>query len=137
MQLEQIMTTEVITVGMDETLESIKELFERLHFHHILVLDEVDGTLVGIVSDRDLLKAISPFISTLAERPQDLRTLKRRVHQIMSHRPITASKRDTVQDAAVLMLNKKISCLPIVRPDRTIEGVVTWKDILKWLVQQL
>jgi acetoin utilization protein AcuB len=136
MKLEEIMTTEVITVGMDESLEIVRMLFERSHFHHVLVLDE-DDTLVGVVSDRDLLKALSPFISTLAERPQDLQTLKRRVHQIMSHRPVTAARNGSVRDAAALMLKNQISCLPIVRPDQTVEGIVTWKDILKWLVDQL
>ena len=135
MKLEQIMTTKVVTVGMDDTLETIQILFERFRFHHLLVLD-ADGTLVGVVSDRDLLKALSPFISTLIERPEDLRTLKKRTHQIMSHRPIAASKDYTIKEAALVMLNQKISCLPIVRSNRTVEGIVTWKDILKWLVEQ-
>jgi acetoin utilization protein AcuB len=135
MKLVQIMTTKVVTVGMDETLEAVRSLFERFRFHHILVIGEND-VLVGVVSDRDLLKALSPFISTLIERPEDLRTLKRRVHQIMSHRAITASRHHTIKEAAILMLDQGISCLPIVRSDGTVEGIVTWKDILKWLVEQ-
>ncbi|MBZ5500125.1 MAG: CBS domain-containing protein [Acidobacteriia bacterium] len=134
--LQQIMTTQIVTVGMDDEVQTIQAIFERFRFHHLLVLDE-DGTLVGVVSDRDLLKAVSPFISTLGERSEDLRTLKKRVHQIMSRRLITASKDHTVNEAAVLMLNSKISCLPIVRPNRTVEGIVTWKDIMKWLVRQV
>jgi acetoin utilization protein AcuB len=136
MTLDEIMTPHVVTVGMDDDLKTVQQLFERYRFHHLLVLGEND-VLAGVVSDRDLLKSISPFISTLIERPEDLRTLKRRVHQIMSHKPVTASKDYSIKDAAVLMLNNKISCLPIVRPDRTIEGIVTWKDILRWLVKQL
>ena len=136
MKISQIMTTQVITVRMDNEVGTVRELFERFRFHHLLVVDE-DGILVGVVSDRDLLKALSPFIETLIERPEDLRTLKKRVHQIMSHKPITASKDHTIRDAAVMMLNKKISCLPIVGSDRTIEGIVTWKDILKWLVEKM
>jgi acetoin utilization protein AcuB len=136
MQLQQIMTTHVVTVGLDENLKTVQELFMLSRFHHLLVLDE-DGALVGVVSDRDLLKALSPFISTLAERPQDLRTLKKRVHQIMSRRPITASKNDTIRQAAILMLNNNISCLPVVSPQRTIEGIVTWKDVFRCLAKQL
>ena len=136
MKLKNIMTTQVITVGMDDKLEIIQALFERYHFHHILVLGEND-VLVGVVSDRDLLKALSPFISTLVERIQDLRTLKRPVHQIMTRKPLSASKDLAIEEAAVLMLNKGISCLPIVRPDLTVEGIVTDKDILRWLVKQM
>lgn len=136
MKLDQIMTSQVITVEMDDTVETVQELFQRYNFHHLLVLGE-DDILVGVVSDRDLLKALSPFISTIIERSQDLRTLKKRVHQIMGRRPITASSDDTIREAAALMLNKKISCLPIVYPNGTIKGIVTWKDILKWLVKQM
>jgi acetoin utilization protein AcuB len=136
MSLEQIMTYQVVTVNMDDTLETVQQLFERFHFHHLLVLGEGD-VLAGVVSDRDFLKSLSPFISTLIERPEDLRTLKRRVHQIMSHHPITASRNDSIKEAAVLMLAHRISCLPIVRSDGTIEGIVTWKDILKWLIEQM
>jgi acetoin utilization protein AcuB len=136
MKLEQIMSTRVITVGMDDKLETIQALFERFHFHHLIVLGENDF-LVGVVSDRDLLKALSPFLSTLVERTQDLRTLKKPVHQIMARKPITAAKDLAVEEAAVLMLNKGISCLPIVRADRTVEGIVTDKDILRCLVKQM
>jgi acetoin utilization protein AcuB len=135
MTLENIMTPHVVTVGMDDDLQTVQQLFERHRFHHLLVLGEND-VLAGVISDRDLLKSISPFISTLIERPEDLRTLRRRVHQIMSHKPITASKDQSIRDAAILMLNNKISCLPIVRRNGTIEGIVTWKDILKWLIEQ-
>lgn len=136
MKLGEIMTTRVITVAIDDHLETARALFEKYHFHHLLVLDE-EGTLVGIISDRDLLKALSPFIATLVERTEDLRTLQKRVHQIMSRRLITASKEHTIKEAAVLMLNNRVSCLPVVSANRTIEGIVSWKDILKWLVERI
>jgi acetoin utilization protein AcuB len=135
-RLEQIMTTRLVTVGLDDEIETVKGIFERFRFHHLPVLQE-DGTLAGVVSDRDLLKAVSPFISTRMERMADLQTLKKRVHQIMSRTLITASKDCTVNEAAMLMLNHRISCLPIIRPDRTVEGIVTWRDIMKWLVRQM
>jgi acetoin utilization protein AcuB len=136
MTLEQIMTTRVITIGMDDKVLTAQSLFDQYKFHHLLVVSET-GLLVGIVSDRDLLKAISPFISTLIERPVDLRTLERPVHKIMGRNLITASRNDTIKQAAILMLNKRISCLPIVSSSQVVEGIVTWKDILKWLVEQM
>jgi acetoin utilization protein AcuB len=137
MQIQQIMSTEVVTVSIDARVKTLQDLFERFRFHHLLVIGE-DKSLVGVVSDRDLLKALSPFISTLVERPQDLRTLERRVWQILSHRkPITASKDQTLGRAAILMLDNNVSCLPVVSAEDTIEGIVTWKDILRWLVKQL
>ncbi|MBN2317932.1 MAG: CBS domain-containing protein [Acidobacteria bacterium] len=135
MELDKIMTPHVVTVGMDDELLTIQVLFESFQFHHLLVLGEND-VLVGVISDRDLLKHISPFIATLVERPIDLRTLKRKAHQIMSRKSITATKEQSLNDAAALMIENNISCIPIIRRDQTIEGIVSWKDIMKHLVQK-
>ena len=62
MTVSDIMTSEVITAGMDDTVEEIAKIFEQKHIHHIPILE---GTrIVGVVSDRDVLKAISPFANT-------------------------------------------------------------------------
>jgi acetoin utilization protein AcuB len=135
MKLEKIMTPHVVTVGMDEELQTIQVLFESFHFHHLLVLGE-KGVLVGVISDRDLLKHLSPFIATLIERPVDLRTLKTKAHQIMSRDPITTTKEESISNAAILMMENNISSIPIIRPDQTVEGIVTLKDIMKYLVQK-
>jgi acetoin utilization protein AcuB len=56
MRIEEIMTKKAVTVRMDDSLSHVKDLFETHHFHHLLVVEQ--HKLVGIVSDRDLLKAI-------------------------------------------------------------------------------
>ena len=134
MKVEQIMTTDVVTVSMDERLRTVQEIFDKRKFHHILIIE--DSELVGIVSDRDLLKEISPFIATVGERPQDLSTLEKRMHQIMSRKPITAEKDMTIEEAATLFVEKNISCLPILSCQDAIIGIVTWKDILKKFLLQ-
>ncbi len=124
-----IMTTRVVTVEMDEMLAKVQKLFHTFKFHHILVIE--DGKLVGIISDRDLLKAVSPYVGTLSETPRDLATLSKRVHQIMSHHPITVGVLTTLQEAALVMIKEGVSCLPVVSADRRLLGVITWKDLLK------
>lgn len=132
MRLEEIMTTDVVTISMDDRLKKVQETFDAHKFHHLLVVE--DDELVGIVSDRDLLKQLSPFIATKSERFQDLSTLDKRVHQIMTRKPITAIKENTVRDAAELFVEENISCLPILSVEDEIIGLVTWKDILKKLI---
>jgi acetoin utilization protein AcuB len=130
MSLFDIMNPRVFKVTPDDTVERVKELFEEHSFHHVVVIDH--GRLVGIVSDRDLLKNISPFIGKeWAERPQDVNTLKRRVHQIMSRGVITAVETAHPCDAAALMVEHDISCVPVVDADGKLKGIVTWKDILR------
>ena len=56
MLIKEIMTTRVATVSMDDRLSVIKEIFEQAHFRHLLVVEEEE--LVGVISDRDLLRAL-------------------------------------------------------------------------------
>ena len=89
------------------------------------------GRLIGVLSDRDLLKHISPFVGqNMMERPQDRRTLNLRVHQIMSRRLHTVGPEVSVQVAADRMIAAGVSCLPVVGPDGSALGIVTWKDLL-------
>lgn len=129
MRLDSIITRRVVTVEMDDTLATLWEIFHHVRFHHLLVVE--DDELRGIISDRDLLKASSPFVNTLAEQKRDLMILRKRAHQIMTRKPITITKEAISEDAVRLMLRENISCLPVVSSDGQIEGILTWKDLLR------
>ena len=134
MIVSEIMQTDVITIGMDDTLERIQKLFEKHKFHHVLVVEE--GELLGVISDRDVLKEISPHINTLSEDSRALKTLKKKAHQVMTRTPITTDKHTRMEDAAKLMLSKIISCLPIVSESGQIEGILSMKDILRFYMEK-
>ena len=125
----EVMTRDPVTVTMDHSLKAIREIFETSQFHHLLV--EKDSKLTGIISDRDLLKHISPFIGSVwMERTQDTNTLNKRAHQIM-RRPLLVTSPDiSVDDASVYLLHERVTCLPVVDGDYRIEGIVTWRDLL-------
>jgi acetoin utilization protein AcuB len=125
----QIMSSQVVTITMDDTLAKAQALFNEFRFHHLLVVEH--ELLVGIISDRDLLKASSPFTGTMNETTRDIATLSKRIHQIMNRALITVNKETTVDWAAQLLIDKRISCLPVVTEDGKIEGIVTWRDLLK------
>ncbi len=131
MIVADIMTTNPVTVNMDTQLLLIKDIFDHVYFHHLLVEDEVDKTFVGIISDRDLLRALSPYIYTGSETLRDKETLKKHAHQIMSRQVDTVTPATECNIAVQKMLDADISCLPVIGEDRTILGVVTWKDFLK------
>ena len=123
------MSKRVVSITMDDTLAKARELFLEYHFHHLLVLDS--GHLVGVISDRDLLKALSPFIGSLSELDRDRATLNKRAHQIMSRKPITAEAGETVETAAQWLLKNRVSCLPVITQDGKINGIISWRDLLK------
>jgi acetoin utilization protein AcuB len=130
--LRDIMTVRLVTVEMDDRLEVVKEIFDTMKFHHLLVVDE-HKKLCGIVSDRDLLKALSPYVGSAAETARDLATLNKRVHQIMTRHPITLHPQSGIAEAARLLLAHRISCVPIVDDERKPVGIVSWRDVLKSL----
>jgi acetoin utilization protein AcuB len=131
----ELMTREVVTVGLDDDLRTLRDKFQRFGFHHLLVVE--NGRLLGVISDRDVLKALSPFIGTLSEQERDVATLARRAHRIMTARLITIAPEATVREAADLLVQHGISCLPVVAPDGAVAGILTWKDILRWLASVL
>lgn len=132
MVLRDIMTARVVTVEMDDKLEVVKDIFDTLHFHHLLVVDE-HKRLNGIVSDRDLLRALSPQVGSAAETARDLATLNKRVHQIMTRRPMTLRPHSAVSEAVTLLLTQRFSCVPVVDDEGRPAGIVSWRDVLKFL----
>lgn len=127
--VRDLMTRRIITIGADDSLHTARRLFQDHRFHHLLVMD--NRKLVGVISDRDLLKTISPFVEKLAERVQDVATLNRRVHQVMTRKLITVSPDTPAEEAAVVMLDHGVSCLPVLNEHGTPVGIVTWRDMLR------
>ncbi|HRQ75606.1 MAG TPA: CBS domain-containing protein [Phycisphaerales bacterium] len=131
MLVRDVMTPDVVTVSLDDTLESIRAIFLASRFHHLIVVE--GGHVVGVISDRDLLKTISPFIGNpLMERSQDRNTLQRRAHQVMSRRPVVVHEDTDLSEAAATLLRERVSCLPVVDEEMQPRGIVTWRDLLQF-----
>ena len=133
MGLAGVMTTRLVTVEIDDPLEIVKQIFDSVKFHHLLVVDS-GKKLCGVISDRDLLRALSPYIGTASENARDTATLKKRVHQIMTRQPVTLTPEATVTDAVKVFLEHRVSCIPVVGPGFRAVGIVSWRDVLKSLV---
>ena len=129
--VSRLMTTTVVTVEMDDSLAAIKDIFDNTSFHHLLVVN--DTRLLGVVSDRDLFKALSPHLGTAAETQRDLNSLDKKVHQIMTRGAITLPPDATVYDAIEIFDQHKISCIPIVDTEKRVLGILSWRDILRAL----
>lgn len=131
MNVETLMIRKLVTVELDDTLRTVREIFSHVKFHHLLVVEE--GRLYGVLSDRDLLKAISPRIATASETEKDLATLNKKVHQVMTRKPVVLSPGDSVSRAIELINEHGVSCLPVVDADNRPVGILTWRDIFRTL----
>jgi acetoin utilization protein AcuB len=131
MSVQDIMTKSVISVGVQDTLATVKQIFANAGFHHLLVVE--GDELIGVVSDRDLLQAMSPNIDTPLETPDDTLTLEKKVYQIMSTNLIVLTDNACVGDAVNTFNNHSISCIPVVDRQQRPVGIISWRDILRIL----
>ena len=129
MSVASIMSRPVVTVELDDPLSLVKEIFDNAQFHHLLVVEK--GKLFGVISDRDLFKALSPNLDTAAEKSTDLATLNKKAHQIMSRNPVCINQSEPVAKALDVFQNHRISCIPVVDDHYKPVGILSWRDIFK------
>lgn len=112
-------SSEVVTIGPDAT---IRDAISRLARHNIgaLVVAEGTGHVVGIISERDIVRHLA------ADR--DL--LARKVSEIMTKEVIVGLPEDDVMSVAHTMTEKRFRHIPVIREDRLI-GIISIGDILK------
>jgi acetoin utilization protein AcuB len=129
------MSSKIVTVEMDDTLKVVKDIFDHTQFHHLLVID--DNKLCGIISDRDLLKTLSPNLGTLAESIHDSSSLSKKAHQIMTRHPEVISNKASINEAVILFNKHKLSCFPVVNEKHNPVGILSWRDIFKALEREI
>lgn len=131
MFVSEFMSTRLVTVEMDDRLSVVKEILENLKIHHLLVIES--QKVFGVISDRDLYKALSPNIGTMTETLKDVATLNKRVYQIMSRQPIVLTANATIDEVIAVFSAQAISCIPIVDDAMKPIGIVTIRNILNIL----
>jgi len=129
MTVDAIMSRDLVTVTPDTALMEIRRLLHERGFRHLLVI-EPDETLCGVISDRDVLGALSPFLDTYSEKHRDVKTLEQPASEIMRADPIRVETGTDIDEAAHLLLDNNISSLPVVE-GAALAGIVTTKDLLQ------
>jgi acetoin utilization protein AcuB len=117
-----VMTGPPVTVESVVALRDVVALFPAKQVRHILVTKR--GKLAGIISDRDVLKALWKGQGKLAGAASSIGTVD----------PQTAAPRTPVETLASMMLNGKFSAVPIVDSSNQPLGIVSWLDLI-WLLK--
>jgi CBS domain-containing protein len=128
LMVREMMTTTVATLGRNDTLDLADDLMSMGRIRHLPVLEE--GRVVGVVSQRDLFRSALAVALGYGERAQKLLLKTITVKRVMSEPAISIALDATVTEAACLMLEHKIGCLPVVE-GQTLVGIVTETDILR------
>jgi CBS domain-containing membrane protein len=129
-KVQDIMTRNPHTLEADDVLDLADDLMSMARIRHIPILSS--GKLVGIVSQRDLF--FSALVRALGLQPREQKDLMKtlRARELMSHPVITISPGASVKEAARLMGQNKIGCLPVVKGKQFV-GIVTETDILNYV----
>lgn len=121
---QDIMSAPVQTLRPDTSLKEAWVFIKAQGFRH-LPIASADGTLAGIISDRDLLR-----FSSLLES-QTAQTVHQTVASIMSTQVLTATPTTEIHELARVMLAERISALPVIDNHHRPIGIVTISDILR------
>lgn len=129
MLVRDAMTSHVITISMDATMSDVQQVFEAAAFHHLIVTE--NKRVVGVLSDRDLLENLSPFIGKLSEQTRDIARLNRKVHQVMSRCLRSTTPDTSLAEAGHVMIRDRIGCLPVIGDGDRLQGILTIRDIAR------
>ena len=133
--VSDVMQKNPITINQNENLDTATGLLSDNNFRHLPVINN-DGDIQGIISDRDLLNAILRIppgqLLDRIENPWNAA----KVSSVMSKTPETVSPDTTLMEAGAILLENKISCLPVVEGDHLV-GIITSSDFVRLVSQGL
>jgi acetoin utilization protein AcuB len=134
MTVQDIMQRGVVTVSPETTLAQLMSLLGRRGIRHLPVLDQ--GSLAGIISDRDLKGAMASLATTESAANPRSRLDHLTAADIMTRAVITIGPMFPAEEAARVMVTKKISALPVTEGRRLV-GIVTDTDVLHLFVRAM
>ena len=133
MTVERRMTLNPVTISPDASVVEASELMKKEKVHRLPVLDK-DKKLVGVISEKDILYASPSPASSLSIHEMAYLLSQLTVRKLMTKNPVTISKDVPVEEAARIMVDQDLSCLPVVEGDRLV-GIVSKSDLFKILIE--
>lgn len=143
MKVQDFLRRDLTAVDRDTPLGQAIRLLERSGHSSLPVLDE-EGRVVGVISERDIIRALVPgyldllrsasFLPSLDQLAKKLRELAHvPVAQLMTREIVTCRPEDTDLHVADLMLRQGLKQIPVVDPEGRLLGVVRRIDLLSHL----
>ncbi|HMD89232.1 MAG TPA: CBS domain-containing protein [Anaerolineaceae bacterium] len=129
------MTRTVITISPETDMEEALNLMHREHIRRVPVVDK-HGTLVGIITEMELLQAAPSDATTLSKF--EIRELmdKVKIESLMTKEVITVTEDTPLEEAAGIMIDNKIGGLPVVQGEKVV-GIITETDLFKIFLEML
>ncbi|MDY6876923.1 MAG: CBS and ACT domain-containing protein [Chloroflexota bacterium] len=135
MLVKDRMTSDPVIITTDTSLKDALETVRSNPFRHLPVLDE-DGKLVGIVTEKSLVYASPTSANALSIFEVDYILSRTKVGQIIQGSVITVGPDWPIEEAARVMVDHRIGCLPVVEDDKLV-GIISDTDIFRVFVEGL
>jgi CBS domain-containing protein len=126
------MTRNVVTITPDTTLPEAHRLMTEKRVRRLPVMK--NNVLVGIVTLGDVRGAEPSGATSLSIWEVNYLLSKLKIEEIMTRNLLTISSNATIGQAAEMMLEHKVSGLPVVNADRQLVGIITESDIFRMVV---
>lgn len=127
------MTRHPLTITVDESLSGAHRYMQEQKVRHLPVVNKA-GDMVGLVTDSDLLKAGPSGATTLSIWEIHSLLTRVRVKSVMVRDVITTTEDAPIEQAAGLLLEHKIGCLPVLRDGRLV-GIITESDLFRTFME--
>lgn len=132
MFVRNFMTKDPITVSLDATLPSTADLMKQHNLKRLPVMDQ--DKLVGIITEKDVAKALPSPATTLSKYEINYLTEKIRVKDVMTKAVISVSPDTTVEEATMIMHEEDVGCLPVLENGKLV-GIITERNIYNALTK--
>ena len=132
MLVKNWMSKKVITVDVNDSTQDVMEIFTKSNIRRLPVMKR--GKLVGIVMDRDLRSASASEATSLEVHDLAYLIKKIKVSEIMTKNPLTVPLDYTIEEAAIILLDNKISGVPVVNRQDEMVGIITQTDLFRALI---
>jgi len=135
MRVEDLMTSKVFTVEQNDLIDRVFFLIHYEKVRHLPVVEK--GKVIGIVSDRDMYKAMGPKSNSNAieamssQGSTELHVISKKVQNIMRRGVLTVHPDTYASEAAAIMADNKVGALPVVNKDNKLVGIISSTDILR------
>ncbi|MCF8067067.1 MAG: CBS and ACT domain-containing protein [Desulfobacterales bacterium] len=132
MLVKNWMTAPAITLEQSDSMEKAIKLLKQHNVRMLPVM--VKEKLCGIITDRDIKRASASDATTLDIHELLFLLSKIKIKDIMTKNPIVIPYNHTIEEAAALLLENRISGAPVIGPDNKIAGIITQTDIFRALI---
>jgi acetoin utilization protein AcuB len=138
MSIEAIMSRTVLSVEPTTTAREAIRLIEDCDVRHLPVVDAGDGSLLGIVSDRDLREFRIPLLIEIerfaeADRERTDELLNTPMSEVMAADVVSVDSSESIESVIDAMLEYKVGAIPVIdRHTEELVGIVSYVDVLRY-----